>query len=169
MASANSDYQTQLRTRTTRLTNADIKSLPSKPVTVVPAPGLGRSIAINRLDLSLFCKDEQGYANTDPNAILDLRYAGGGFQSLLLPFNSATRDTHWLEWFLQQTAHCAIPLYGYLPTGEHTAEGTFDALNGTSNQSVRLTLYNASAGDLTGGDPGNFLIVRVGYYIVKSN
>ena len=150
-------------TSRTVLTNAQVKALPTTPVQLIPPQGTDRAIVaiIGTLEL-VWVAD---YTNLDADS--RLFFESSNFFSQLIP----AFETHGSG--MSAIFAAGIPTYSVAPayTNQDGAKNLIQnsgyALNQVSNLGMILYIDNQAAGNLTGGDPGNSLIVTVFYNVVK--
>jgi hypothetical protein len=143
-----------LQSRRVVLTNAQIKTLPTTTVEVVPAPGLGKALLFMR-------------------ALLDPSYTAG-----YTNIGDAGASTLWLSDTLAVSRVTVDkPLQNAIADDPSNARITTLAPRGDGldqlapNSPLRLEAYNSDAngnniGAFTGGDPANTLTVAVFYLTV---
>lgn len=142
--------QTTVHEASVTLTHSDIVSLPTMPVAIAGAPGVGKAIvvleAVLRVDVS------QGeYTNVDDLAGLKVYSAAGGEQTL--PLTRLILTTPW-RWF------------GRVGSAGDRLDGTFDDLDLFENSGLVLGVTNQHTGNFSGGHPDNTLTITVYYLLV---
>lgn len=150
-------------TERTVLTNAQIKALPTTFIPIVPAPGAGRVIIPIQATFQLIWVAD--YTNIDANAALIVGIPGvivllvpafenpGGVVSLLLANGAPSMGFSGIQSVIDATPNLTMQA-GMLPAS-------------CENVPIELILANAASGNLTGGDPGNSLIVTTFYNVVE--
>jgi hypothetical protein len=132
------------------LIDAEIKTLMTTGVTVVPAPGVGRVIVVEAVFMLI--RKTAVYTNVNAAADVWLEYTGGG----ILTVGPGTTnghlvfDTDTTPQVVEQTVNIA-------------AEG---ALTNYENLPIQIKAANAAAGAFTAGDINNRLGVAVLYKII---
>jgi hypothetical protein len=154
-----SDPQLQIFQRQTILTDAEIKALPTTPIVLVPAPGVGKAIHAPVVSGFGSCilrfSRTADYTNLDTSAKPtfkigvgdngDTEYGSNGDMALLITTGG---------WVLTN-----YDLFGL-------QSGPLLNLADWENQPLYFSLYNAALGNLTGGHVDNSLSVTVTYSIV---
>lgn len=148
--------------------DSNILTLPTTPVEIIPAPGAG--FIITPLLTTVFgLFSGGGYTNVDPDAWMYLRYNDGGQGSNLLAnvtFDGITALTDFFDvggMFLftaptYATQGAAAGVYGSIPISSDIED----------NQGISLFFDNLAAGNLTAGDTGNTLVVRMRYILEEA-
>jgi len=154
---------------TTTLTDAQVKALPTTPITLVAAPGAG--LAIEPLYAVAFCKAASGaYTNINAAGWLTIRYASTDAMSYLpndalITAGSATR----LSDLLGSTTPRRVKFVPYQDTEAVDGWGPVPGVIQTSfvtNAALTILIDNAAGGVLTGGHAANTLTVVTAYQIV---
>ncbi len=142
-----------LLSKTTMLTDAQIKSLPNIGVAILPAPGAGKLCVPTLITLELTWV--ANYTNINGACTLDVFTDNGGFGALA-PLDQATGSQISQLLALGSSSFCTmqIPLQN---VGN-------DPAGGIANDVTLLRADNSGSGLFTGGNAGNSLRVVV-YYI----
>ncbi len=161
----------------TTLTNAQTIALPTTPVQILAAPGVG--FRINIINASFAVKAAAGaYTNIDTTyAALALTHSDKTDLWLTAPVvNDNTTPLAQLTAFLGTAANAVYtsPAYttafnsGAASGGSQYVTGlTIPLWTSTANLGVYLSIDNSAAGVLTGGNVANHLIVTI-YYAVEA-
>ncbi len=149
---------------TVTLTNAQIKALPTTPVTVVAAPGAGFELV--PIHATLHMDWAADYTNIDAAAQVLVRYDAG--QAPLSGLDEAASYTTGVTGLLAEGASTSAfltPLSYKSSTNKSVAlAGQDDAQ--TENLALTLVADNNGMSDFTGGDAANSLKVTLLYYTV---
>ncbi len=155
--------------QTTTLTDAQIKALPTTPITLVAAPGAG--LSIEPLFLVLYAKTSAGaYTNLDAAGYLGTDHSAGVSwvpNDTSITAGSATR----LSDLLGSTTPHSVRLLPYQDTEGTHAHGFVTVVTDTSfqlNAALHLTLENHASGNLTGGNAANTLQVTVIFRVLAT-
>lgn len=160
------------------LTDAEIKALPTTPITIVAAPGAG--FYYDLLSASLALDNNAGaYTNIDTGATigdlptLQLQTGTGAYLTSVI-YN----DANMLGWL---TGTAIAHLTGFLGTvGSRVIRlvpaafadvypngwgilSVHNALTDHENQPINLGMYNLALGNLTGGNAANTMVVNITY------
>lgn len=135
------------------ITNAEIKTLPTTPVVVAPAPGAGKAYV--HVATHLVCDATAGvYTNINAAAVGPFATYGSNVSA------TATMVNGDVDWILADNSAVNYALF----SGKSIDGG---ALADVENQTLRLGMTNGLDGNLTGGHPANTLKVSTIYYIVE--
>lgn len=147
------------RKTTTVLNNTQIKALPTTAVDVVPAPGAG--LVLVPVGISYEARFTGGaYTNVDTSP------------SLITKLDTSSRWETGRGYFFPNASK-----WTFRDLSSTISRGTMQsqaekrlALDNASlaNKSLKLSMVNASLGNLTGGHASNTLTVIVKYYVVES-
>lgn len=155
-----------LRSSTITLTDAQIKALPSTPISILAAPGVGFRNRI--LGLSLIADIITPYTNIDP-VYADAQFSGGTF------LNGPIDDPATVPPLAQFTA-----LFGTAGKRIYDLISPYAETHGTGiayvqslceddsyiNNTPTTIFMTNGAGDLTGGNAGNTLKITI-YYCIE--
>lgn len=140
--------------RTTALTDAQIKALPTTAISVVPAPGAG--LTIMPLKVSISADTEAGtYANLHASVSITFKLDTG---ELALARLSAAQVQELLTSFANNMAWMDGQTAGDV--------GYSMGVAASSNQPLMLRIDNVGAGNLTGGNAANTGSVTVVYTVI---
>jgi hypothetical protein len=169
-----------LQKATVTLTNAQIKALPTTPITLIAAPGSGYIIKL--LAATVVVNTTAGaYTNIDTTycAVPQFSHVSGGLwlaTPAAINDDSLTTDMTYATTVLGSTAkrvlHCVVPVQVAADQGSTSgAEGIVfsnvtNAASDFENLPVLLDAYNGS-GDFTGGNAANTMRVTA-YYTVEA-
>jgi hypothetical protein len=130
------------------LSNAQIKTLPTIPVDLIPGLGVGRTII--PLSLFLALKSSAGYTNFDPGFAGRLQYAAPSASQFSLGGP--------LDLFLGSATDLSFQ--------DSVAPPTFPNFTDPAaiNARLQLAFNNGGSGNLTGGNASNLLTVTIVYY-----
>lgn len=159
----------KLYQRTVTLTDAQIKALPTTPMELVPASGIGK--IIHPVGVSVLIDVTAGsYTNIDATSVFIVSYDSGSGFSLY----GAT--THWLEAYYVSgmLADNSEPWFSMMGrAGWHDATGdvwpylAYLGITNCANKNLALKASNGALGDYTGGNAANTLKVTVLYSIIN--
>jgi hypothetical protein len=150
-------------TRRVVLTNAQIKALPATFIPVVLAAGVGRVLVAIQATFQLIWVAD--YTNIDANCALIVGIPGvvdmlvpalenpNGVVSLLLANGAPSMGFTGIKSPIDATPNLVMQA-GAAPAS-------------CENVPLQLIMSNGASGNLTGGDPGNSLIVNIFYNVVK--
>lgn len=155
-------YRSITHQKVTVLDNEQIKALPTVPVTVIPALGVGKVIVAsavhgNAEDL-IFNYIPGGviYGNRDGTLSFRFRLGTAGPWSAYANVGLLNNDTH---------AAFYIPSYNDFDSNG----GNSDWHDAFENLPVNFSITNGVLGNLTGGHANNKLIITIGYKIYDMN
>ncbi len=140
---------------TTTFTDAQIKALPTTPVSAVPTPGVGKILV--PLSVTWLANFQVAYTNVDPTAALHIVFAGDT-ASRFGPGYFLAEDSLW--------RHGDV---GYLKRGRLGEQASSDlglALAGFDDTALNAKMVNAALGNLTGGHANNTLTAVTRYLLV---
>lgn len=153
-------------TATVSLTNAQVLGLASTPVQLIAAP------ASNQVILSpasghgygiIHCDTTTAaYTNVDSNALFDFSLGN----------NSILDGYYYANNLLTFNGNAAMPLNPAAlvrtpaATNAPIVLAPVDTLANVAGQPLMLDVNNAASGAITGGDPANTFVVKIGYLIV---
>lgn len=163
---------------TLTLADADILALPTTPLEIIPAPGAGKVLVPS--SAFAWCDTTAGvYTNIDPLAQLGFGWDSGpggidGSGGPLAYLSEAEGSDGSVSGLLAFTgvAFCTFGPNGdpNMSNGDSSTLGEqfLGFLNGAAspNQGLVIVAGNQLAGDFTGGDPANRLIVSVTYSVL---
>jgi hypothetical protein len=166
-----------IRKATVVLTDAQIKALPTTPITLVAAPGSGFYLSV--LSAELKSKFDSGaYTNVNTTyAALGIAVGTGGGASGAAPTltlsndSTATSPMSMLSVFLGATSRRAkLSPYleadgGYVNPGSAAASYAVDLFTDLNNVALTISADNNGSGDFTGGHAANTLTVVVLYTV----
>ena len=132
------------------LIDAEIKTLMTTGITVIPAPGVGKVIVVETVFMLI--RKTAVYTNVNAAADVWLEYTGGG----ILTVGPDTTSGHLV--FDADTTPQVVEQVVNIAT-----EG---ALTNYENLPIQVKAANAAAGSFTGGDINNRLGIAVLYKII---
>lgn len=156
----------RLLVETTTISNADILTLPTTPVTIIPAPGPGVQVVPLTISVQGFFTDAT-YTNINTDAWIFATYSGSGIPWSNFIANDAMLGYTFVTQFFGGAVHRAAfqwapftlaePIFGW---------GNLGLVNGDTyaNDAVQLVFDNNGAGNLTGGHANNHIVVHA-YYV----
>jgi hypothetical protein len=143
---------------TVTLTDAQIKTLPTTPITVVPAPGEG--FAVFPVSASIIGNNMAAvYTNKDATAQI-LISMGAGELTVLAPGDAYYLGDNADEWFGDCPPLLAVPE----AAGQATGYGYYR--DQIENKAISVWASNGALGNLTGGNAANSMQVTVHYKII---
>ncbi len=151
-----------IQSKTVTLDDDQIKSLPTTPVEVVPAPGEGKRLLIVAATL-LLDNTANPYTNVDDNALFQIRYGTSGEASFYFDLQFSMKHPN------AQPVIADAGIFSITDTGSRYGNSPYgwqDYRDGIENKSFSLTAINGSSGDFDGGDPANSLKVTVYYAVI---
>ncbi len=156
----------QIQLATVTLTDAQIKALPTTPITIVAATGAGR--LIQPMFAYLWAKTASGaYTNINSGGFLTVRVNGfGGMGFVPNDASIAAGSKTRLSDFLGTTTPQMTPLAAYFDTEGVDGWGPVGVVQPSTagvNQPLEITIDNGGSGNLTGGNAANSLIAMVTY------
>ncbi len=155
---------------TTTLTNAQIKALPTTPITLVAAPGA--SFVIVPMGGLLFAKTTGGaYTNIHAAGFLTTDVGGVNLSLANVPNDAAITNASAVRLtdLLGGAANKCAYLVTYADTEGLSDWGTVPTILSTSavaNTALKISIGNGGAGALTGGHAANTLTVVLTYQII---
>lgn len=154
---------------TVTLTDAQIKALPTTPITIVAAPGSG--LALLPLYGGLFSKTTSGaYTNIDAAGYTEVLVGASALILATVPNDAAITNgsTTRLTQLLGSTTPRYAPLVPYMDTEDVDQWGPIPHLVDTAaitDLPMTIDISNGGSGNLTGGNAANALKVVVFYAI----
>lgn len=146
------------QTATVTLTNAQILALPTTPIQVVAAPGVGNLLVV---DSAVMALDATGGVYSDFDSFnVFLNYGSGGLKQASNLYDEANNGA-----FADDNAVNFIGIFQPIDAGTNQAGWFGDATN-VVNVPITVWALNGAAGDLAGGDAANTLKVVMNYYTV---
>lgn len=159
-----------LQSATVSLTDAQIKALPTTPITIASAPGSG--LALVPLYGGLLSQTTAGaYTNIDAAGYTEVLVGSSALilsnvpNDTLITNGSTTRLTQ----LLGSTTPRYAPLVPYMDTEDVDQWGPIPHLVDTAaitNLPLTIDIVNGGSGNLTGGNAANALRVMVVYAVV---
>ncbi len=139
------------------LTNAQIKALPTTPITIVASAGAGTILL--PVGYKYQARFQTDYTNADIGAELQVRFAGDN-GSQLGPGRFVAQGPQWsmgaVGFFNQRSLR-----------GQSAADFAFSLL-GFDDTALTVAMANASLGNLTGGHSNNTLVVSIDYIAIDN-
>lgn len=163
-----------IRVVTVTLTDAQIKALPTTPIVLVAAPGVGKSVV--PLDYFLVMKASASYTNiSEAFPWLAIRYTdhtpASGFIGDDNSIGSPAVVTQFTEFFAFGSGEkrYRLPNAYYDDRGNAGGWGliTDPTGNGSNNSAIEIYIDNGSNGNLTGGNGANTLAVAATYLVLE--
>lgn len=151
-----------LKTTVTTLTDAQIKALPTTPITLATAPGSNRGLVPIRIVLDMDAS-AGAYTNVDTDGFLYVESSGGNLMSNYVA-NSVALSLTYLTDFLGTTP--AVAMLSVFEDTQAPADGWGNLASAVpranmTNASLQIEIDNDGSGDLTGGNAANSLVVTV--------
>lgn len=156
-------YATVQRGALVTLTNAQIKALPSTPITVLPAPGASRRYSWLALDVQSDFSSG-AYTNVSPDGWIVARFSGGEAATNYVA-NDSTIPITFLDYFTSALdLSTTLMLYQY--SEPVNGWGNLPAIFAWhTNESITLTASNG-LGNFTGGHASN--VIRIIPYFITT-
>ncbi len=170
MSSASASTGGNIQKATVTLTDAQVKALPTTPITLVAAQGSGFQII--PIMSVLRAKFSAGaYTNINAAALMGTEYAGGQDQSGYLANVAGATPVLTKVTTLLGANNSTVVLQPYVQNVEPIADewGVFPSIQSTGNlDNVALRVYvdNGGSGNFTGGNAANTLPITT-YYTVE--
>jgi len=142
---------------TVHLTNAQIKALPTTPITIVASAGAGTILC--PLSVIYHTNFQTAYTNVDIGATLNVTFAGDS--------DSQLGPGH----FVSQAGKAATGGVGFVDRGQLGGQATADlafSLLGFDDTALTVAMSNAALGALTGGHSNNTLAVETRYIVLNN-
>lgn len=164
----NTGGEQTIRLLTTTLTDAQVKALPTTPVTLVAAAGADTFLhvltAFVRVDTS-----NNGYGNIDGSAYLIVTYTGedaGAAQGLIANGGDATDLTNLLTSFDNTSAVLEPYTVATVDAAANKVVPALLSMSDAVNKGLIIKASNGVAGNWTGGNAANEMSVTVLYTVV---
>ncbi len=139
------------------LTNAQIKALPTTPITIVASAGAGT--ILYPVGYKYQARFQTDYTNVDIGAALEVRFASDN-DSQLGPARFVPQGPQWsigaVGFFNQRSLR-----------GQSAADFAFGLL-GFDDTALTVAMTNAALGALTGGHSNNTLVVSIDYIVLDN-
>lgn len=142
--------------KTVRLTNAQVKALPTTPITLVASAGAGTILF--PLSVVYHTNFQTEYTNVDLGAALEVRFDGDN--------DSQVGPGH----FVAQAGKCAFGGVGFVDRGRLGLQVAADiafSLIAFDDTDLTVAMANAALGNLTGGHANNTLTIEVRYIVLN--
>ena len=152
--------------RTTTLTDAQVKALPTTGIEILPAPDAGTIRDWTRIIVS--SNLTAAYTNVDAGCVIQVRYGAAGF--LQEYYNSGTYfDASFVSSLLNSTTDTVLTILPVLDAGEPTlgSQPLASYPYADLQDSLLFKITNNAAGNFTGGNSANVVKVTVIYSIVE--
>lgn len=143
------------------LMNAEILALPTQAIEILAAPGDNRMI-VPEFEVLVF-EWAADYSNIDAASLMESKIDGSDAAALLTLHESNNDLTALLAAGESRVMVLPVKLY---QGATNTTYVDPDSLASVNNKPFIIDIDNVAAGDLTGGDPANRLIVTLLYSIV---
>ncbi len=159
----------RLRWATTTLTDAQIKALPTTAITLVSAPGSGKSIV--PLAGVLYTKTSSGaYTNINAAAEIQIRFSSTaeGLNYIANDAAITNGSATPVSVLLGGTTPRKAMLQPYIRTEDVDQWGPMSAIEASAdstNVALKIGINNQGSGNLTGGNAANSATVTVFYFI----
>jgi hypothetical protein len=153
---------------TVTLTNDQIKGLPTTAVELVPAPGAGKvivapsAVIFGAMLVHTFPDMGSGYTNVDPQISVSFVLSLDPGWALDTEYRP---DGSHLNLNLDPTQWDDLQIVSFITPYNVTSPVDTVGRSHIEDKPLTLRFFNASLGDLTGGDPANTLAVTT-YYAV---
>ncbi len=144
-------------TKTVNLTNAQIKALPTTPVSVIATGGAGTILL--PLSVTYTGHFQTAYTNVDIAAALELRFAGSS--------DSECGRGHFIA-EAGQWKFGAVGVTEQVGLRGQYAAGLAFSLLGFDDTALVVAMANAALGNLTGGHSNNTLAVQTRYVVIDN-
>lgn len=154
-----------VKTATVTLTDAQIKALPTTGITIVAAPGSG--YRVKPLSATVKAVIVGAYTNINTTySALEIRHASPWvLLNALVNDNSTTPALTDLTAALTTVQTTIVDLEPLVYTATGYAVAVHAAVVSVENLLVQVKIDNNGSGDLTGGNAGNSLVVRLTYLV----
>lgn len=140
---------------TITITDAQLKALPSTPISIVSAPGANKRLVVIK---GLWRANTSAGAYTNINVTLSkLRLVYGNNVTVASEEVAADNGTD-LATLLGTAAVQEVLLHNWTETVQAVAD--------TDNQAIQVSIDNNGSGNYTGGNSANTLAIAFGYYII---
>jgi hypothetical protein len=142
------------------LTNAQIKALPTTPIEIVAAPGVGKAILadafIQQGGFMFVFNWVANYGNVDSSATVDFTLGNNGPHTNYGATNKVNEIlTSWGDSLIWEPSYNDVAGGGV----------NYNSLTDLANKAVFISMTNV-AGNLTDGDAGNTIAITILYTVV---